>query len=318
MSKVSIYNGVAFATDDNYVRHLTVSLISLFENTGYSDFKVYIISNNLSAENSKYLSEIGKKYARDIIIIDGRKTLEYLPSNLNTANLSISTYIRLFSASLIPGEIVKLLYLDCDTYIRTDVKELLNIPLEDYMVAGVEDTMYPHMKTEIGLNRDARYINAGILLINLELWRKEKIQDKFLEFINDFNGNVPHLDQGVINGVLKSRIKYLPLKYNVQSPIFAFHKYDRILSYFNMSRYYSRDEIIEAKKAPAIIHYTSFFTGRPWEKGCTHPLRSLYSNILKKTIFADKPYTKSLSFKRRMKMAGFKYFQALYLLMRKL
>lgn len=318
MGEVSISNGVVFATDDNYVRHLTVSLISLLENTVYTDFKVFIIGNNLSTNSSNYLLEIGKRYDKEVIIIDGRDALDTLPKNLNTANLSISTYIRLFSASLIPKEIVKLLYLDCDTYIRADVQELFDMPLDDYMVAGVEDTMYTYMKTDVGLKPDARYINAGILLINLDLWRKEKIQNKFIEFINDFNGNVPHLDQGVINGVLKSRIKYLPLKYNVQSPIFAFHKYARLLSFFNMSSYYSKDEIDAAKIDPAIIHYTSFFTGRPWERGCIHPFRFLYRSIIKNTIFASKPYTGSLPYKRRIRMAGFKYFQSLYLIMRKL
>lgn len=314
----SIGNGVMYATDDNYVRHLTISLISLLENTNFPDFNIYIISNNVSADNLKYLLEIGKRYTKDIIIIDASKALKSLPANLNTANLSISTYIRLFSASLIPNGINKLLYLDCDTYIRTDIKNLFDISMSDFMIAGIEDTMYPHMKTNIGLDSDARYINAGIVLINLDSWRKENIQDKFIEFIDKYNGDVPHLDQGVINGVLKSRIKYLPLKYNVQSPIYAFHKSSRLLSFFNAGRYYSKEEIVEAKNDPAIIHFTSFFTGRPWEKGCIHPLRNLYRDTLGKTIFASVPYTTALPWKRRMRMLAFKYFQPLYLFMRNL
>lgn len=318
MEKINIKNGVVYATDDNYVRHVSVSLISLFENTGSTDFNIYIIGNNLSSSNSDYLLEIAKSYNREIQIIDGSIALKHLPKDLNIANLSISTYIRLFSASLISEEIDKLLYLDCDTYICTDIQELFDIPLGNNLVAGVEDTMYPNLKTSIGLEKDSRYINAGVLLINLYLWRKEGVQKMFMGFINKFNGNVPHLDQGVINGVLKSRIKYLPLKYNVQSPIYAFHKYDRMLSFHEMERYYPEAEFIQAKKNPSIIHYTSFFIGRPWEKGCIHPLRSFYYKSIAKTIFASNPYTRKLSNFRRLKMFCFKYFQPIYLFLRSL
>lgn len=318
MENIHIGNGVVYATDDNYVRHVSVSLISLFEHTTSTDFNIYIVGNNLSSSNSKYLIDLAKGYGKDIQILDCSKILRLLPKDLNTGNLSISTYIRLFSASLIPKEIEKVLYLDCDTYICVDIHELFDMPLENNLVAGVEDTMYPHLKTDIGLKQDARYINAGVLLINLELWRKEGIQQRFIEFINKFNGQVPHLDQGVINGVLKSRIKFLPLKYNVQSPVYAFHKYDRMLAFHEMSQYYPQEEFIQAKKKPAIIHYTSFFTGRPWEKGCIHPLRLYYHNSINKTIFATNPYTKKLSTTRRLKMLCFKYFQPIYLLVRKL
>ena len=311
--------GIVYATDDNYAKHVAVSLVSLYENANSNELPVvYIIGNNLSEKNILKLKNIANKYDNRIIFLKADGVIRKLPKDIHTANLTVSTYIRLFLAEIMPIEIKKLLYLDCDTYICCNILDLMNIDFEGNMIAGIEDTMYPHMKIQIGLSELSRYINAGVLLINLEEWRNRCITGEFIKYIQKFNGRVPHLDQGVINGVFKGKIKYLPLLYNVQSPIFAIHTYKRLLSFHKMTSYYPAEDVNMAKENPAIIHFTSFFTGRPWEKGCIHPFRHLYYNAISSTEYVDEFYENDLTLKRKIRIFCFKYFQSIYFMLKKI
>ena len=72
----------------------------------------------------------------------------------------------------------KIIYLDCDSIIADSLEDLDNIDISDYYIAGVQDTVTNFFKTSIGLNKDDRYINAGMLVINLKKWREDKIEEK--------------------------------------------------------------------------------------------------------------------------------------------
>lgn len=318
-NKVLNQTGIVYATDDNYAKHVAVSLVSLYENAKSDELPVvYIIGNHLSKVNIDKLDNVANKYGGKVKYLKADIAMDKLPKDINTANLTVSTYIRLFLAEIMPNDIKKILYLDCDTYICCNILYLLNFDFAGKLIAGIEDTMYPHMKTKIGLHESDRYINAGILLINLEEWRRQNITKEFIKFIFKFNGSVPHLDQGVINGVFRGQIKYMPLRYNVQSPIFAIHTYKRLLSFHGMTSYYPEVDVKLARKNPAIIHFTSFFTGRPWEKGCLHPLRKLYYDAISKTDYAETSYDRVLPLYRRIRIFCFKYFQPVYFILKKL
>ncbi len=309
---------IAYATDDNYAPHVAVSLYSLLKNLRGECPELYVIGNNLSQDNISKLQETVNKIGGKLNFIDGGLVAQTLPSDIDCANLSLSTYIRLFSAQLLPSHIDKLLYLDCDTYINCDINELMEVDLKNFPIAGIEDTMYPDMKVSIGLKADDPYINAGILLINLKYWREKNPLSKFLEVIKSYKGKVPHLDQGVINKVFNNNKVILPLKYNVQSPMFAIHKYQRILKFYGIKSFYNEKVVIDAKKNPGIIHFTSFFLGRPWEIGCIHPLRALYYKALENTPYKGITFTKRIMWKRRVKMFSFKNMQSLYFKLRTL
>ena len=278
-NKILNQTGIVYATDDNYVKHVAVSLVSLYENAkSYELPVVYIIGNHLSKTNINKLDNVANKYGGRVEYLKADEAIEKLPKDVNTANLTVSTYIRLFLAEIIPNNIKKILYLDCDTYICCNILDLLNVDFDGKIIAGIEDTMYPHMKTKIGLHESDRYINAGILLINLEEWRRQ----------------------------------------NVQSPIFAIHSYKRLLSFHGMTSYYPEEDVKLARKNPAIIHFTSFFTGRPWEKGCLHPLRKLYYDAISKTDYADTSYDRVLPPSRRIRIFCFKYFQPVYFILKRI
>lgn len=271
----------AYAADDNYTKYLGISMLSLFlSNKAFTKIEVFILDCGITNPNKEKLQSIAEKYNRQIYFISMKEAVSGLDLHMGTRKISIASYARLFLASIIPESYNRILYLDCDTIVREYLVEFWMVELKGYLVAGVRDTVDSFFLKKIGLETDEYYVNAGIILINLEGWRREKIEKNFMDFICKFNGNVPHHDQGTINGVCRKKKRIVAPGYNVTSNIYTFSAKTIKKIYF-MKNFYSQKELEEAKKHPAILHFTTGLVGRPWEKNCTHPMREEYLKIAK-------------------------------------
>lgn len=278
---------IVYSTDNNYAQYAGVSIISLFENNKHFDkIFVYIIDNEIKIDNKEKLLSISHNYNRTIQFINFTKFKEKLTLNMGW-KISISAYARLFLASMIPVKIEKVLYFDCDSIINNCLDELWSTDISGYSVAGVEDTVSNKLKEKTGMSINSKYINSGMLLINLKNWRETNIEEKFIKFIDNHDGNVIHHDQGIINGVLSSWCKILPPKFNAMTVFFTM-KRKNFMKYYNIEGdYYLQSEINEAVNNPVFIHFTPSFVKRPWIKGCKHPKKHLYFYYLKKSPWKD-------------------------------
>ena len=276
---------VAYSFDDGYAQHAGISILSLLENNQeIKRIVFYIITNALSNENRNHIEKIIKQYHRELHYID----LDELTSSLKiSTNFNRSAYGRIFLANVVQDDYI--LYVDSDTIINSSLKNLFDIDMSNKLVAGVQDTVNSYYVINIGLNNNHRYINdGGIIVLNLDLWRKMGIVKKCIDFIYKFNGNPPHNDQGTINHVCAGYIEILPASYNVMPPMFNFTS-KQILSLFKMKQYYTQSELDKAISTPIVIHYTDEFFNRPWFSNCTHPLKNLYLSYKAKTPWKDIP-----------------------------
>ncbi|KPB05740.1 glycosyltransferase family 8 protein [Bacillus sp. CHD6a] len=294
---------VAYSCDDNYSRHVGVSMLSLLQsNREFDEIFVYLIDNNISSGNKRKLKNIAKEYGGELIFI----SFEDLCFGLKTDNkYSLSSYARLFLSRI--EDIEKIIYLDCDSIITESFVDLWKLNISEYLIAGVQDNVNEYYKTSIGLSNDFRYVNAGFLLINLEKWRADNIENKFLNFIDKYNGSVPHHDQGTLNAICKDSILLLHPKYNVMPPMLEFTS-EQILRLEKTSEYYSQQEIDEAVKRPCFIHFTNGFFNRPWNKNSTHPMKSEYLRFLEQTPWKDDILDNKLCRNARIMKIFYKYF----------
>lgn len=282
---------IAYSTDDNYVQHVGVSMVSLFENNKeFENIVVYIMDTGISDINKQKLISISRKYNRKIIFSHIQDSIEKLNLNIN-GSISVASYARLFLGSIVDKSYNKILYLDCDSIIKDSLIEIWNEDISDYLIGGVLDTVDSTTKTKIGLSENDIYINAGMLLINLKEWRNQNIENEFIKFINRYDGNVFHHDQGTINGVLNGKIKILHPKFNCMTPFFMMKKED-IEIYYSVNKYYSQEDLDFAVSNSVFVHYTPALTTRPWVRGCTHPLRKEYLKYLSITPWKESSLNK--------------------------
>ncbi|WP_302822617.1 glycosyltransferase family 8 protein [Eubacterium callanderi] len=275
---------VSYASSNEYVRFSYVSMLSLFENNKeFSSIFVYFIDAGLTEESKKMFIHLAKKYNRN---------LKFIPINdlfknwktIKSFGHSYATYAKLFFSSVIDED--KIIYLDSDSIVEDSFKELWQIDLKDNLVAGVLEDVAPRNKYIIGQKKSDNYINCGFLLINLQEWREQNIESKFINIIKKYKGDVPFWDQGVINSACKNKIFLLHPKYNCLNCIFAFNA-NEIKKVSYLDYYYSQNEIDEAKNHPVFIHYVDGIYNRPWCKNCTHPLKNRYIFYLDKTPWAN-------------------------------
>lgn len=206
---------VAFAIDNNYPVFTMIAIDSILQNnTSNSDYRFYILENNLSKFNQWQMKNFTKKRKQNIefvhvdtTILDNGNNYYIYNGNNKIYDKKISHITRIASARLLLPTIFqnidKILYLDGDIIVTGDLKDLWETNLFDNYAGMVFDTT------------STTYFNDGIILFSLNNIRKNGLADIF---INKFKNNPQYQfhDQDVLNFTLHQKIKVLPQNYNMQ------------------------------------------------------------------------------------------------------
>lgn len=275
---------VVFASDENYVPYLLVCLKSLLVNNTSNVIRIFILDNDISLKNKEILMNLVNdtpNFSIEFLAVNNLVNHINISDSQKKGLLSINltSYSRLFLATLLPHDVDKIIYFDCDALILDSIDELWSINIDEYMCAGVLDTTTTYFKNIVDLDDADTYINAGMLLINLSKWRQEHIEERFLEFLSKKYGENIHHDQGIINGVLRNQILPIHPKFNLLGP-FHGKDYNFVKKWFGISyEYYSEELIKEAQENPVFIHFSGGSIERPWvnEK---HYYRKLYDSYV--------------------------------------
>lgn len=266
---------VVFASDDNYVRLLTIAAISFLKNNqkDFDEFNIFILDDGISENNKNKIISVLNEYKCNVSFIKTKniEDLDFKVLSLEREELpSLTTYARLFIPSLLPADVDKVLYLDCDSIIVNSFKELWNEDISDYYCAAVRDCSNTSFMEALGISRDEKYFNAGVLFINLKKWREDNVEEKFIEFLSKNQQRYYQHDQGVLNNVFKNKIKTIHPKYNLQG-YFQFLNYNVSRKYSCIeTEYYSKKIMDDARENPVFLHFCAADYFRPW-KNPSHP-----------------------------------------------
>ena len=275
----------AYASNDGYARHLAASMCSLFDNNqSERTIRVYILSNRLSEENIGKLKSIADKYGREMVVVELGDVRSRFPYEIDTRGFDVSALSRFFMAEMIPAHEERILYLDCDTIVKDSLTPLWELPLEGYaLAAAMEPTVGMNIKGQIDLTREDAYYNSGVLLINLAYWRREKVQEKLLDFYREKDGRLFACDQDTINGALRGRIRLLDPRYNFFTNL-KYFPYSSLVVRTAEYAAVTKEQLTAAKKNPAVLHYLG--DERPWKRGNLNPYRKYYTKYLAMTPYA--------------------------------
>jgi len=255
---------ILLSTDNNYVMPTGVLMTSIGYNNG-SDVSYYILVNEEFTNDSRdALTRVANQFGNKIFFftITPEMTKDFPFGRADQpTHVSIATYYRLFITEILPADVDKILYLDGDMVCRKNLADLWNIDLNEYAVGAVHDC------DEVTQTKDNRlpypmetgYFNAGMLLINLDYWRKNKSYSLFIECIVKYQNEIVFHDQDVLNICFWDKKKWLPLSYNFQSSFIHLAEYRTDYSTI-------ANEIEATKYDPAIIHYVS--SSKPWNVNC--------------------------------------------------
>lgn len=273
---------VVIATDANYIIHA----LTLMTSVGVNEKETtcfHILSFNLSAQDKRRFDIIPFNFPQisfcfydlsEIILRDA------LFSGVDVSrDRSLATYARLLIPELLPIDIHRCIYMDVDAIVCHSLRDFYDLELMDNLIAGVRDTNPLSRQRNVlmggGINEYV-YINAGMIVWNLDACRKYGAVDMFRYYIKDHKGNIDAMDQGTINGALHRHILPIHPRFNMLTSYFQMSS-EEISLYYKVATY-TESEINEARNNPLFVHFTPNLTTRPWMKNCKHPMAKNYWN----------------------------------------
>lgn len=265
-----------YACDDHYFRYAYVSIWTLLEhNTENGDLDIVFVEQDVSEVNLSSLSDLGTQFHREISIRKFSMPQEY--DSLPAVGASKTTFAKFLFSSMFDDD--KVLFIDPDTLILGDLRPMDEIDVSGCMFAGVIENLPEYHRIAAGMKSDESYINGGVVICNLKLWREVDFERQVLEFMTERSCS-NNFDQGIINELCHDRIKIIPPKYNLLAEVTEFQSAEKLKTRYGFERYYDQREIDEALQSPVIIHFTQFLYGKPLMKKCTHPYTGLFQEYL--------------------------------------
>lgn len=257
--------------DSGYIKPLTVMLNSIAVSNPANTFDVYVAHASLTAEDFRYLAE---RVPGDRIRIH---SVPISPQMFEDApvddRIPKATYYRLLAAQFLPETLDRVLYLDPDLVVINPLDELYAMDLTGRYFAGAShqfNVMQWINRVRLKMPRGAQYINAGVLLMNLELLREEQEVHAIYDYIRQNRGRLPLKDQDIINGMYASKTAYVDaLYYNLDETYW--HNHNR----FNRSR--RVESIDEIERIAVIVHYCG--KNKPWKDGYRGELDRFYNSL---------------------------------------
>ncbi len=284
---------VAYSTSDLYSELAATSIASLLENSkDVDEINVYVIDIGISEKHRQDLLDLAKLYGRHLEFLEDLNVEDIAHTKINVGRWHISTFSRLFLLHVLPSGLDKVIYIDCDIIIRHSLKRLWEMEMEGTWCMSADDCRGKMYRKDIGIPIDSIYTNNGLMVIDLKAWRENDVETKFINFINEYHGDITYMDQGVLNGVFQplKKVKLLPISYNAQTVCYDLG-YDGLQACRKPVWAYSNEEFNAGIADPTVVHFTTCFMSgtRPWFKKDHHPYREEFLKYRSLTAWEDEP-----------------------------
>lgn len=256
---------IVCVTDENYAPHCAALLKSIELNKGPEQIRVHAILDGVSDATLAAISAA----------VPGLEILSYPVTQHKALSLppllqiSRATYLRLIIDEVIDPRFDRLLYLDIDMVVTGSLAELWAIDLAGRACGAVADPgVAPDgFARRFGLTGTGQYLNAGMLLIDMDRARQTGFLGAALQHLLDGDLPIEFGDQDALNLVLWQQWTHLDPTWNFQRK-FLYDDFE----------YASKHRAL-----PRIIHFTE--TAKPWSAEEWHPLAWLYWQNLRRTPF---------------------------------
>ena len=292
---------IACCSNEKLAPIFGVVVTSIGINVTSDDVTIHLVHNSLKPRTVKRLQKIADKYKVELdfkqIDTDILKDC-YFDKSKHYGDIMM--FARLLLSSVLP-DLDKIIYLDCDIVVLKDLQSLWNLDISDVAVAMAPGLTFEDKKS---LNRlgmtSGYYLNSGVILMNLDYWRKHDVQNRIFSYILEKGDKLIYNDQDALNSILQNEHEELHIKYN-----FSYYYFHRLIGVLYKEKIH---EIIEARDNPIIFHY--FGPLKPWSLGAYLPGKELFIKyqklsgwnykIIQKNIFRRIVFTLVPSLKSQM------------------
>lgn len=251
---------VALCADANYAPHLATTLQSIFQHNQGVELDVHVLGSGMDATARTRIETVAHAFGRSVHFHD--------PDIARFAHLGVhahfshAIYLRLLLPELFP-ELSRMLYLDCDLVVEAPLKELWAVDIEGAGCAAVPGTPGDSSSTRLGIDR---YVNSGVLLLNLDYWRRNEIAARCIRWLEDNPELARMPDQDAINIVLNGQMVF-------------------VLEKWNLNPATSSGAQLVADNPHRILHFAGPW--KPWHRYYDFRLADIYAGYRRATPWGD-------------------------------
>lgn len=154
----------------------------------------------------RYPSQVEKHEA------SGLASRMYKNSNFTSASM-----YRYFMGNVC-AEFDKAIYIDIDCIVARDIQPILDFELVNAPIAAFQEMHLEHPDNPYF--RDRAYFNSGVLVVDLNRWRADGIEEKLIEVSESFDAWTGSQDQDILNVVFQDNWTPLNINFNYLTNIY--------------------------------------------------------------------------------------------------
>lgn len=239
---------VVFAFDENYKLPAWIAIKSLLDTAEETEYDIFVLHEALSVETKSIFDNLTK--------INWIQVSADMFKDVPTGWSGLPTYFRLVVHDLIP-QYDKIVWSDVDVLFKRNLSNIYQQDVSDVYWAGIKaEINNPQTKVHnyFPENKNEFIYMPGFMLINTAKMRENNMTQKFFNVIRKYGKRLSYFDLDVLN-LACDKIGDIPFEYCVLENIYDTKDITSVSEYLWLSKSYSHDELENAKKDPAIIHY---------------------------------------------------------------
>lgn len=308
-----------YCFDSNFNSQAFASMSSLLDNVS-EKVNISILHNNLETINviPQYIEN------HDRLLKMSKFQFKHFDidfPNLEDSHVSQATYYRLFIDQYIDKEENFVIYIDADMICISDPVELIKDAVAtlniDNLALGAKTEILRNLteqEIEIYMQKTFfkkywpfdrlgikdKYFNAGFMIINLNLWKKNLVFEKLITRMSEIKNDIVSWDQDVLNSFFDGEYLELPYKFNHFARNYNFNEKEILfLHFYGSKKPWTTDGVFESSAEIyhsnyRKVHNKKYHIKNAWRR---HSLYQFLKNVLNLNILKLKfpiSYTKEL------------------------
>jgi len=248
---------IAMILDEVYLLCSLCTIYSLKRHKKKSSvYHLFVFVNQVSNVTLRLLNELNEKnFIVDIIEVNNEKYRK-----ISQVHQITNTALIKFNIANLLEDIDKILYLDGDIIVKSDLTDLFSIDIDNFYIAGVRELRAEKYFGYNKLVNQKYYINSGVMLMNLKSFRLDNLEEIFIHTKLNQPKEWKCMDQDVINYVCGGKTKYLSIVYNNPCIIFE----DSGISIKEINEFYGTKyrNLRDLYRHSLVLHYAG--PHKPW------------------------------------------------------
>lgn len=204
---------VCLICDDNYILPTCVTMNSILKNKNENThLNIYVLTSSLNSKSKSYLT-LNEKADVSVKIIEtelGELSEIHKKSAASYCVATSEALLKFRIPELI--DVSKILYLDGDLIVRSDLSELYNTDISNCYAAVIPETSKLYSQNKYVLAHE-HYFNSGVMLLNLDVLRENNVTPLLIETKKQSNDS-SLMDQNIFNEVFEGKAKHLSIVWN--------------------------------------------------------------------------------------------------------